>query len=173
MGSSNLADLVKMGMDHEDDGNGGGEFASFPDGKPPAGLNLKVKVVRANTDDGNDGAPRWGVWFEVVSGEHQGKRFWFNIRFSAAHAFINKEALNHFAALGMSAEFIGGSDPETIASALEGKTTVVATAYRKDKKRKDNDGNPMMWDNHKLSAPVSEAPPVVSDDDDEDWDDED
>ncbi len=164
MAKYNLGDLVKRGQEHEDDG-------SFERWDPPAGENLKCTVAQVKTDEDDDGTPRWGIRFTVVKGEHEGKSFWHNIRFSLEWDFINKQAVDAFEALGLAADFLSTSSPDAIGAAVEGKNAVVTPAYRNGKgKNKDK-----KYGNHIISSAKSAAappppPPEDDGDDEDDWD---
>lgn len=165
MASYNMADLVKAGLEAEDSG---GNYSNW---EPPAGERLICTVVKSNgSDDG--GAPKWGAWLEVTAGEHKGKRFWVNMRFSQEWEFITRQAIDMFAGFGIGPEFLSSNSVDVITSALEGKSAVIITAYRKDKKKKNKDGTPVLWPDHR-AEPVrtTPAPPPAAAADDEEWDD--
>jgi hypothetical protein len=99
---------------------------------PPAGLALKVKVIRANGDDRGTkaGYPKFGFWLEVTEGEHQGKRFWDNVYFSS-HDGANKRSFAKLAGAGFDdAWWSGGPSSEATAEAAVDREFVVHTAYQ-------------------------------------------
>jgi hypothetical protein len=140
--------------------------------QPEAGQSYVVKVVDVRSKE-KDGLPRWSLWLEVQSGPDEGKRFWTTL-FITANAGVNKRVISALQAFGLTEAFLA-SDPTTdlVGSALEGSSVRVTAGYREDKKRKNDDGTPVLWDNHTfetLDVPdVSDTVVVDDDDDDDSW----
>lgn len=162
MAKFKMSDLVEKGRNAPDNERW----------EPPAGESFKVEVKEVRTDENNDGTPRWGVWVEVISGEHKGKRFWKNIKFSLEWDFINKMAVDALEGFGLSSDFLASDpEPEAVALALTGKKAVITAGYKNGKgKNKDK-----KYEEHTVSRAKSDAPPPPPADeaDDDDWDDED
>lgn len=151
--------LIKQGLEHKDEG--------FESGwKPPKNWRGAVKVVRTNTKIKDDGLPRWGLWCEVVDeGDYKGNRTWVNVGFDGKWDFINKHAVDSFAAFGIPASFLqkNSRNPQACADALEGSEAILIAGYRKDKTDPDKE-----WDNHRFEARKAKLARPVDDDDDDD-----
>lgn len=142
---------------------------------PPEGSVLTVKAVDVRSNEKN-GMPRWSLWLEVQNGEFERKRFWTTF-FITAHAGVNKRVIKNLMAFGLTEDFLA-SDPTTelIGASLKDRAALVTCGYRKDKNKKNDDGTPVMWDNHTFEAidgatPVNDVVVIPDpDDDDDDWD---
>lgn len=155
------------------------EAAEAPDEgerwSPPQDAVLTVKAVDVRSKEAK-GMPRWSLWLEVQNGEFEGKRFWTTL-FITAHAGVNKRVIKNLMAFGVTESFLA-SDPTTdlIGAALKDRYAKVTVGYRKDKEKKNDDGTPVMWDNHSFESlgvqSEVEAVIVTTDDDDDDWDDD-
>jgi len=119
---------------------------------PPDGLALDVEVVFVKHGPTNSGnGYGWGTFMKVLEGEYQGMAFWDNTYLTDGNDFGNKRGMAKLAIGGVPYEiWPSNPDVKAVAELLKGSQFTVMTGSRVDDKgRKNDDGTPKVWADHK------------------------